>query len=286
VSERRSRRAPVLGIAAVAIAAAVIAAFVTTRSSPIRPASTPGPGRPTTPVVATTLPEPAVPIGQPEAPTVPPASASSASAAVVVPSGAPVLTAAGAVLTPPSTPLDRPAPVVGCADLGDTGWTVTSCGNAGEAPLFLTWVVETEPVGSTMAHRVIVWRPATDGQYEAALVATDDQGTVWSSVGAAVATVSTAGGEQLLVGFHVIATGALDWDLVDSPGRVVVHREERGGAAVVSPGQLDAWAASPARGDPACCPSMYVHEVIRNTDGSWRLVLATRTRGPAPASQV
>jgi hypothetical protein len=284
VTERRSLRAPLLGIAAIAAAAAVIAAVLATRSPQIVRASPEAPPAPSSPAAATTLPEPAVPIGERQASSVPRVPASSGAAPV--PAAAPALTAAGAVLRPPLLPLRRPAPVAGCADLGDTGWTVTSCGTAGEAPLILTWVVETQPVGSTLAHRVTVWRPATAGQYEAVLVAADDQGTVWSSVGAAVATVSVAGGTQLLVGFHVLGTGALDWDLIDSPGRVVLHRQEAGGAAVASPGQLDAWAASPARGDPACCPSAYVHEVIRNTDGVWRLVLATRTPGPAPASQV
>ncbi len=137
-----------------------------------------------------------------------------------------------------------------------------------------------------LGHRVTVWRPATAGEYEAVLVAADDQGTLWSDVRAAVAPVSASGGTQLLVGFHAIATRVLELDLVDTPGRVVLHRNEAAGAAVASPGQLDAWAASPRAGDPACCPSAYLHEVIRNTDGVWRLVLATRAPGSAPASQV
>jgi hypothetical protein len=66
----------------------------------------------------------------------------------------------------------------------------------------------------------------------------------------------------------------------------VVHLQQPDGSAVASPGELDAWAASPGPADPPCCPSAFNHEVVRNTDGLWRVVLATRQPAPAPASQV
>jgi hypothetical protein len=271
-------------VIAVGVAVAVVVAVLATRSTPSRRASSNGSTPPPGPGQATTVPEPVVAVGAPTPSTVagtPPSSAVATSSPA-----APSLSGAGAVLGPPVAAVRRPAPASGCGDLADPGWTVANCGTAGEAPLPLTWVVETKPVGSVLGHRVTVWRPATAGEYEAVLVAADDQGTGWSDVRAAVAPVSASGGAQLLVGFHAMATRVLELDLVDTPGRVVLHRNEAGGAAVASPGQLDAWAASPRGGDPACCPSAYLHEVIRNTDGVWRLVLATRATGSAPASQV
>jgi hypothetical protein len=275
VTGRRSLRAPVVGVVAVAVLAAIVVAIVATRPSKHRPGTDAG-TRPTTAGASTTVPEPVVAVGAPVASTVPPASPQATS----VPAAGPALTGAGAVLSPPAAAVTHPAPTAGCGDLADQGWTLTSCGTAGAAPLTLTWVVEALPAGPLLGHRVTVWRPATAGQYEVALVAADDHGTVWSDVRAAVAPVSAAGGQQLLVGFHVIATKALVLDLVDSPGRVVMHRVEAGGSAVASPGQLDAWAASPTAREAL------VHEVIRNSDGVWRVVLSTRAVGGAPASQV
>jgi hypothetical protein len=278
-----ARRGPLLGLVAVAVVAGVVLAVLATRSSGSHKAGS-NRDQPPSPAAATTVPEPVVPVGAPVVSTVPAAPPSSAPGPVTtLPAAGPALTGAGAVLGPPPTALLRAAPTAGCGDLADPGWTVTACGTAGAAPLTLTWVVETQPAGAVLGHRVTVWRPATAGQYEAALVAADDQGTLWSDVRAAVAPISAAGGQQLLVGFHVIATKALSWDLVDSPGRVVVHRSAAAGAAVASPGQLDAWTASPAAANAA---PAYVHEVIRNTDGVWRLVLVTRAPGAPPGSQV
>ncbi len=279
MTDRRSLRAPVLGAVAVAVVIVIVALVLVTRSTPVRRAGSDAGAPPSTAGATTTVPEPVVAVGAPvaaTAPTVPPAPGQT----TAPPAVAPAVTGAGAELGPPAAAVLRPTPTAGCGGLADPGWTVISCGTAGVAPLTLTWLIETLPVGPVLGHRVTVWRPATAGQYKAVLVAADDRGTLWSDIHAAVAPVSAAGGQQLLVGFHVIATKALDIDLVDSPGRVVVHRSEARGAAVASPGQLDTWAAV---GDAS---PAYLHEVIRNTDGVWRLVLSTRAAGSAPASQV
>jgi hypothetical protein len=263
------------------VVAAVVLVVAASCSPSIRPA---GPERPPAGGArpGTTLPELAVASGTPAAP--PPTAASTTTTGPVAGTppgqagaGTP-LNVTGALLRPPAATAFRPAPTIGCADLADPGWTVTACGNAAGAVLTLTWLVETASSGPAVGHRVTVWRPATNGQEEAVLVAADDTGTAWSDVRAAVAPVSTAGGQQLLVGFHDRVSGVLEVDLVDSPGRVVVHQVEPAGSAVASPGQLDLWGAASG--------GTFVHSVVRNSDGVWRLVLATRTPGPAPASQV
>lgn len=188
-----------------------------------------------------------------------------------------VVTGTGAVLTrPPDTTTTRPVDKAkGCHSAADPGWTIQDCGALRSGGGVLLWVVESKGKGL----RTLVLRERTSGRWTVVLSALDDQGSTFSAVGVRGEDVSGDGHPELVFGFHRRdRERTLAVDVVDASPAVVVHRELPQGAARVSKGQLDTWAAA---GDG------FDHVVIRYASGAWRAGRPTRVaRADVPPSMV
>ena len=222
---------------------------------------------PSTTAAPTTValhPVPTPPAGEPTTTTAP-ASTTAA---------APVVDGTGAVLTPPVAPATRSRPDgAACASMALTGYSAR-CGEVQDGSDTLVWLVERH--AATGGLRVSVLRPVGERRYTVVLSALDDGPggpARFSSVDVRTADLSADGTPEIVFGFRNQGSGAiLDLDVVDAPGRVVVHRTLDKGRAEAREGRLDDWAAEFGPSDAACCPSRYRHGVVRRTEGAWRLV--------------
>ena len=132
-----------------------------------------------------------------------------------------------------------------------------------------------------------------DSLWTVALEERDGTGGRFTGLAATAGGVRGDGSQAVLFGFHQGSSpGVLSADLVEVPpaapsATVSVHLDLTKGAARISTGQLDIWAASYITGDATCCPSAYTHQVIHFQASAWRVV-ATARISPAsvPPSQV
>jgi len=228
-------------------------------------------GDTTTTERGTTVPLQPVPTPPPEATPTTTAGPSTTTAAAAVVDGQ------GAVLTRPSSPSTRSrGEGAACASMAMTGYSAR-CGEVQDGSTTLVWLVERHSV--TGGLRASVLRPVGDRRYTVVLAAVDDGPggpARFSSVEVHTADLSADGTPEIVVGFRNQGSAAiLDLDVVDAPGRVVVHRTLDKGRAELHEGRLDDWAAEFGPNDAACCPSRYRHGVVRRAEGAWRLVSST-----------
>lgn len=191
----------------------------------------------------------------------------------------PVIDGRGAVLVAPSTATRRELSEGRCETLAADGWGA-ECGLfRGKGSVELAWLVESRTVGdedTRTARRAYVFRRVSSGRYASVLEATDEDGTRFADVNVRVVDVSGDGAAEAVFGFH--RPDVLAVDVVEGPGKVVVHRDARRGSARVSPGQLDVWEAA---------GSQFDHLTIRYTDNAWRIVANVKeSPGQVPPSQL
>lgn len=191
----------------------------------------------------------------------------------------PVIDGRGAVLVAPSTATRREFSEGRCETLAADGWGA-ECGLfRGKGNAELAWLVESKTVGDDddrTARRAYVFRRVSSGRYASVLEATDEDGTRFADVNVRVVDVSGDGAAEAVFGFH--RPDVLAVDVVEGPGKVVVHRDARRGSARVSPGQLDVWEAA---------GSQFDHLTIRYTDNAWRIVANVKeSPGQVPPSQL
>lgn len=191
----------------------------------------------------------------------------------------PVIDGRGAVLVAPSTATRRELSGGRCETLAADGWGA-ECGLfRGKGNAELAWLVESKTVGdddNRTARRAYVFRRVSSGRYASVLEATDEDGTRFADVNVRVVDVSGDGAAEAVFGFH--RPDVLAVDVVEGPGKVVVHRDARRGSARVSPGQLDVWEAA---------GSQFDHLTIRYTDNAWRIVANVKeSPGQVPPSQL
>lgn len=198
----------------------------------------------------------------------------------------PVVSSAGAVLKPPGSPTTRTMTGSDCSTLATAASAGVACGEAhAKGGVTLVWLVEGSSAGVHRRH-AYVFAPApgsaasgasgASGAWKSVLEAVDPDGSGWQSVQAVVVDLSGDGADDIAFGFRSVGSGLLAVDVVEGPGAVTAHRDLAHGAARVSPGQWDTWAAS---GAP---DGQYDHDVIRWQDNAWRLVM----RSSEPASSV
>lgn len=180
-----------------------------------------------------------------------------------------IVTHEGAVLARPD--LSTPRPMVSdCRSLAEDGWTARSCDRVAARGADLVWLIQER--GNRL--RALVLRPSTAGTWVVILASPD--GTRWQGIRVAVADVSGDGPPEIAFGFSRADSGQLDIDLVEGPGRVVVHAAVTDGVARVRPLQFETW--EPVSSDPAT----YDHSVIRFDGGAYRRI----ETGRVPASSV
>ncbi len=189
---------------------------------------------------------------------------------------APELSPSGAVLRPPATSDSRLwDPSVGCAALASARYAA-QCGLARAGGIELAWLVEANRATSGL--RVSILRSVGGGRWSTVLAAVDDgpDGPArFAAVTVRVAALSDHG-EQIVVGFRNQGSGGvLELDVVDAPGRVVVHRTLDRGEARIGPRRLEDWSAEYGPGDAQCCPSAWRRGVVEHVDGAWRLTTDT-----------
>ena len=135
----------------------------------------------------------------------------------------------------------------------------------------LAWLVGRHR--GTGALRAYVFRRLVGNQWTVALSAADDDGVEFAGIVVRVEDVSGDGRPDIVFGIRHQGTGQiLELDVVEAPGQVTLHRELDKGTAAVAPGQLEDWAAQFGPEDPNCCPSSFLHTVIRVEGGAWRAV--------------
>jgi len=197
---------------------------------------------------------------------------------------APVVGPQGAVLRRTTGSEERRrAPGGGCTTLAQAGYRA-ECGDVSDGGDDFVWMIEERLTNGGLRAAVMVRTgPST---YRSVLEALDDgpAGPVrFAAISVAVADVSGDGTPEIAFGFRSQGSGAiLDLDLVDAPGRVVVHRTLDKGRGSADEGRLDDWAAEFGPNDAACCPSRFRHAVVRFADDAWRIVESRLE----PASQV
>ncbi len=179
-----------------------------------------------------------------------------------------IVTGEGAVLARPD--LSTPRPMVSdCRSLAEDGWTARSCDRVAARGADLMWLIQER--GNRL--RALVLRPSTAGTWAVILASPDD--TPWQAIRVGVADVSGDEAPEIAFGFRRADSG-LDIDLVEGPGRVVVHVVVTDGVARVRPVQLETWES--VSSDPAT----YHHSVIRFDGGAYRRI----ETGRVPASSV
>ena len=95
----------------------------------------------------------------------------------------------------------------------------------------------------------------------------------FQSIKARQADLTGDGRAEVVFGFRARGSGGiLQVDVVSSDGDVVLHRDLDKGEATVDGNALATWEARFLPEDPNCCPSGYVHTVIRFEGGHWREV--------------
>lgn len=202
------------------------------------------------------------------------------------------LSGESAVLIPPVVPSTRTLdPTRGCQSLADGGPWEVRCDLVRASGGTLAWMVEERDVtpGAKRARRAYVFRDTGVGSgWNLELEARDEDGSRFTAVNIRVADVSSDGFEEATFGFRNVGPAAvLSLDVVEGPGRVAAHRELARGSARVSNGQLDTWAAAFEPADQPCCPSTFLHDVIRFRDGAYRIVASEKVRPvDVPPSQL
>ncbi len=222
-------------------------------------------------------PPTSAPTATPGAPRAGPSGGSSAAVTSTPSAGSTVAGPAGAVLTRPSdTTTTRPVDKAkGCNSANDPGWEITECGALRSGSTVLLWLVETKGKGI----RTLVLREQTAGRWVVVLVARDDNGKAYSSVGVRGEDVSGDGQPELVFGFHRRGDDkVLAVDVVDASPSVVVHRDLTQGSATATKGRLDTWSAN---GDA------FDQVAIRFVAGQWQASAPQRVaRSAVPPSSV
>lgn len=187
----------------------------------------------------------------------------------------PAIDGRGAVLVAPPTASRREMAGNQCASLAESGSTA-ECGLfTGKGSVEMAWLVEQRDSG----RRAFVLRKVQGRQWNVVLEARDDSGARFADVNVRVVDVSGDGAAEAVFGFRRTGTTeVLAVDVVEAPGRVVVHRESPKGSVRLSPGQLDLWEAT---------GSQYDHLTVRFADNAWRIVANVKV-SPAdvPPSQL
>jgi hypothetical protein len=216
---------------------------------------------------------------QPVDPVTTAPTSSSTTSTTVAPTTAPPATAApspplsaqGAVLQLPGASPPRTFDEgVGCASLADRGPWSTECGTVTAGGVDLAWMVAEHD--GTDELRAYLFRRLVGNQWTIALSAVDEARD-FAGVVVRAADVSGDGQPEVVYGFRHQGTGQiLELDVVEAPGRVVVHRELDKGTAVAAEGRLEDWTAQFGPDDPNCCPSSFLYSVIRFDGSAWRVV--------------
>ena len=211
---------------------------------------------PVTPGPSTAPPPTQRPATAPKPSSAPP----TAPVAAMQPSSGSVVTGDGALMARPTTATTRTLDAKRCPT-AHQGWTSRDCGAVRATDLVLVWSIESKGSGL----RAVLLRQSAGGQWTTVLAAEDPDGSRWSSIKVAADDVSGDGNPEIGFGFHLKGPQqALAVDLVEAPGRVVVHVDLPKGAAKVDPGRLDTWSAG-AAGDQTV-----THSVIQVADGAYR----------------
>lgn len=181
------------------------------------------------------------------------------------------VTGEGAILVRPD--LSPPRPLVGdCTSLADEGWSTVDCDRVQAKGADLVWLVEER--GDAL--RALVLRPSTAGAW-AVILASDEDGSRWREISIRTPDVSGDGAPEIAVGFRQRGgSDVLALDLVEGPGRVVVHDNLNRGVARLRVLELETWEASAPESDT------FVHAVIRFDAGAYRRA----TSEEVPASSV
>jgi hypothetical protein len=169
-----------------------------------------------------------------------------------------VVTGEGAVLVRPS--FSPPRPLVGdCGSLADDGWSVVACDRVAAKGVELIWLIEAQGA----EQRGLVLRPATAGAWTV-ILASGSQAEPWNEIRVKTADVSGDGAADIGFGFRRSGTNVLAVDLVEGPGRVVVHDNLIDGVVRVQLLRLETW----ERVRPGANP--FVHATIRFDAGAYR----------------
>lgn len=203
----------------------------------------------------------------------------------------PVVTGQGAVLSPPAAPSTRTlSPDGGCESLADPGSWEVRCDTVRVRGGQLIWLVAERPTANgTRTRRAYVFQRSGPGsQWNLVLEERDDEGTRLAGVNVRAADLSADGSPELAFGFATQGSASvLSVDVVDASATVVAHRDLPKGVVRVSTGQVDTWSAEGGAGEANCCPSSFVHEVIRFVDGAYRVLASERVRPEdVPPSQL
>ena len=184
----------------------------------------------------------------------------------------PPLSADGAVLQRPAVAPPRTYDdAEGCASLADRGPWQVECDLVTAKGVDLAWMVAEHRATGEL--RSYVFRRLVGQQWTVALSAEDADPIEIAGVVVRTEDASGDGQPEIVFGFRHQGTGQiLELDVVEAPGKVVLHRELDKGSATVRAGQIDDWSAQFDADDANCCPSTFLHTVIRFTDGAWRLV--------------
>ena len=210
--------------------------------------------------------------------TAAPTTTTAAGAATTTTTAAPkpVVDGRGAVLVAPGSAVRREMTANECGTLGDDDWAV-ECGLfTGKGGVEMAWLVEQKEE----AFRAFVLRRAQGRQWNVVLEARDEAAARFADVNVRVADVSGDRAAEAVFGFRLVGGAeVLAVDVVEGPGRVVVHRDSPKGSARVSSGQLDLWEAAAG--------GRYDHLTIRFVDGAWRIVANVKVAaGDVPPSQL
>lgn len=188
----------------------------------------------------------------------------------------------GAVLQSPGAPSTRQLSAgSGCQGLADAGAFNVRCEQfraRGGDLIWLTQSTREGVLGASQGRSYYVFQRAGSNQWSTVLEKIDPGGSQFKSVNVRLADLSGDGSVDAVFGFRSAGSGTLAVDVVEGPGTVTAHREASNGSARVSTGQLDIWYASGATS---------IHEVIRNVDGSYRVVSSEQvSSGDVPPSQL
>lgn len=186
-------------------------------------------------------------------------------------SSAPVISADGALLKSPEEGAEEREldPDDGCVSLADRGYK-PACGLARTSGGELIWLTEQKESAPGSLRAYVFKKSGT--LWTPLLFAEDASRTNWVEITSKVFDISGDGKDEILFGFRLQGSSTfLEIDAVDGSGQVVFHRSLNKGRAKAYGGRLEDWSAQFGPGEANCCPSSFLHSVIRFDSGRWRL---------------
>lgn len=251
----------------VAVAVLVLGGVLVARRSANDAARSPA----ASPSQATPTPSPSASSASPSASAIASPSPSASPSANPAVRGT-ALTASGAELTPPAGPAVVAASrTASCNALVEAGWS-GSCGTVETAGGRIHWVVQKRPVPDSATQalkvRLFVYRDSAGG-WAPALEAVDAQGELWSDATVRHVDLTGDGKPEIVVGMRYHGSGSnLGLNVVEhrrgGTPNVLAHPDILShGAADVSTGRIDEYAAEYPNNEPNCCPPHFRHRVIR-----------------------